>query len=99
MRSLDFIERTRGVRGGIVLMHDTHSWTVEAFPRIVADLRARNCELLAGSDELYDFHDDLEAFREPQGAEAKAELERRLAERQSALRQSEQVRCAELADR
>jgi peptidoglycan-N-acetylglucosamine deacetylase len=94
MRSLDFVERTKGVRGGIVLMHDTHPWTIEAFPRIVTDLRARNCKLLSTSEELYDIHNDLELFREPQEPAAMAALEQRLAERQRALREHEKIRCA-----
>src|SRR5262249_42016172 len=39
-------EREFGDRGGIVLLHDTHPWSVDAFERIVSYLMRRNCELL-----------------------------------------------------
>ncbi|MCC7534913.1 MAG: polysaccharide deacetylase family protein [Deltaproteobacteria bacterium] len=52
-----------GSRGGIILLHDTHGWSVDAVPMIVADVRRRNCELLASGDrELYVFLDDPTAF-------------------------------------
>lgn len=52
-RSLSGRER-RGMPGGIVLMHDTHPWTVAALPQMLAHLWERNCELLETSEELYD---------------------------------------------
>lgn len=51
-----------GVRGGIVLMHDTHSWSVDAFERIVASITERNCGLVARGEEPYDLVDSLEPF-------------------------------------
>jgi peptidoglycan/xylan/chitin deacetylase (PgdA/CDA1 family) len=63
-------ENERGVRGGIVLLHDIHEWSVRAFPRIVALLEDRNCELLARGEELYDFVDDPGLFFVPRGDES-----------------------------
>ena len=64
-RVLDRRERDEGMRGGIVLLHDIHAWSVEAFPRIVEWLDDRNCELLADGDELYDIVDDPSLFFVP----------------------------------
>ena len=61
-RVLERRERDEGVRGGVVLMHDTHPWTVEAFPRIMDELQRRNCELLAEGEELYDVVGDPALF-------------------------------------
>lgn len=58
-------ENERGVRGGIVLLHDIHEWSVQAFPRIVELLEDRNCELMARGEELYDFVDDPSLFFVP----------------------------------
>lgn len=65
-------ERENAERGGIVLLHDLHPWSVEAVPGIVAHLRARNCELLAAGDELYDIVDDPTYFYAPRAADAGA---------------------------
>jgi peptidoglycan/xylan/chitin deacetylase (PgdA/CDA1 family) len=59
LRRLDRAEREHGQRGGIVLMHDTHAWSIAALPLIVRALRERNCELGARGEELYEFADDL----------------------------------------
>jgi peptidoglycan/xylan/chitin deacetylase (PgdA/CDA1 family) len=64
-RVLEVRERDHGERGGIVLLHDIHSWSVEAFPRIVAYLDRKNCDFLASGEELYDFVDDPAFFFEP----------------------------------
>ena len=93
MRALPYLAQHHGWGGGIVLMHDTHPWTVEAFPRIIADLRARNCELLATHEELYDIRDDLGAWQVMPSSEAQAALEAELAARQLALRAETQARC------
>jgi peptidoglycan-N-acetylglucosamine deacetylase len=61
-RVLERRERETGDRGGIVLMHDTHSHGLDALPRMVEALRQRNCKLLAGGEELYDIVDDLGYF-------------------------------------
>ena len=58
-------QRRDGQRGGVVLLHDTHSWSVEAFRLIMRDLERRNCELLSGDEELYDVVDSLAPFFVP----------------------------------
>ena len=63
LRRMDRAEAETGQRGGVVLMHDTHPWSIEALPLIVNALRQRNCQLLAGSEELYDIVDDLRPWR------------------------------------
>lgn len=76
--------RTRnGSPGGVILLHDTHSWSVDAVPMIIADVRRRNCELIAAATrdggpapELYVFLDDPTPFfvaraaGDPPGVEA-----------------------------
>jgi peptidoglycan/xylan/chitin deacetylase (PgdA/CDA1 family) len=61
-RVLERREAEAGERGGIVLLHDIHAWSVEAFPRIVAYLDQRNCALLEQGEELFDFVDDPALF-------------------------------------
>jgi peptidoglycan/xylan/chitin deacetylase (PgdA/CDA1 family) len=61
-------EQGRRVRGGVVLLHDTKPWVVEAFPAMVAEVRARNCALLARGEELWDLAPDLEPFFEARRA-------------------------------
>jgi peptidoglycan/xylan/chitin deacetylase (PgdA/CDA1 family) len=76
-RVLEVRERDHDERGGIVLLHDIHAWSIEAFPRIVAYLDRRNCDFLRAGDELYDFVDDpaffFEARHEGDAADAVAE--------------------------
>lgn len=55
-------ERENGERGGIVLLHDIHEWSVEAVPLLVREIRRRNCRLLAEGEELYDIVDDPAPF-------------------------------------
>lgn len=58
----------RGERGGVVLLHDTHAWTANAFDLIMADIAQRNCELLQQPDaELYDVVPTLAPFFQPRG--------------------------------
>jgi peptidoglycan/xylan/chitin deacetylase (PgdA/CDA1 family) len=92
-----------GDRGGIILLHDTYAWSVDAFQMIHAHLQARNCELLATSEELFDIVDDLRFFFVPRGdAEADAPAppalvpEAELAQRQAALRARTARRCRTL---
>ena len=66
-RVLERREADAGERGGIVLLHDIHAWSVEAFPRIVAYLDQRNCELLEQGEELFDFVDDPALFYRQRG--------------------------------
>ncbi len=99
-------EIENGDRGGIILLHDTYSWSVDAFERIVSFLRARNCELLASSEELYDFVDDPALFYVPRGAgqpgdtlAPPAQLAPAVLEaRQARLRETETLRCRSLAN-
>jgi peptidoglycan/xylan/chitin deacetylase (PgdA/CDA1 family) len=63
-------EREHGDRGGVVLLHDTYSWSVDAFQLIWADLWARNCKLLARGEELYDVVPDLGFFYQARGTAA-----------------------------
>jgi peptidoglycan/xylan/chitin deacetylase (PgdA/CDA1 family) len=86
-RVLERNERDRGERGGVILMHDTHAWSVDAFKLIAAELERRNCAALANGDELYDSTDDLTPFVvEPTADE--------LAGRQKVLRARLSQRCA-----
>lgn len=57
----------QGERGGIILLHDTYRWSIEAFQLIVNDLLARNCALLERGEELYDFADDPSLFWKQRG--------------------------------
>lgn len=85
-RALERNERDRGERGGVILMHDTHAWSVDAFKLIAAELERRNCAALSGNEELYDSTEDLTPFAvEPTAAE--------LAARQVALRSRYMKRC------
>lgn len=104
LKVLERRERENGDRGGIVLMHDTHAWSVDAFPRIVSHLRERNCELLARGEELYDIVDDPAFFFVPRADaspsdEAPVSVPSRtiLEERQRALREETARRCARVA--
>ncbi len=55
-------EQTPGAGGGVILLHDTHEWTVDAVPLIVEDIRRRNCALLARDEELWDVVPDPSFF-------------------------------------
>jgi len=97
-------ENERGVRGGIVLLHDIHEWSVRAFPRIVALLEDRNCELLARGEELYDFADDPALFFAPRGQAGPSEevpfvelAPEVLEARQRRARARAETHCSELA--
>ena len=86
-RVLERNERDRGERGGVILMHDTHAWSVDAFELIATELERRNCALLAAGEELYDSAEDLSFF----ASEPPAHV---LAARQAALRERFAKRCA-----
>lgn len=96
-------ERENGERGGIVLMHDTHPWSVAALPRIVDRLKSRNCELLAAGEELFDIVDDANLFfasrdDDPSTLAGPAEPPAAyLAARQEVLRAQTARRCAAVA--
>lgn len=95
-----------GDRGGVILMHDIHEWSVEAFPRIVEHVRERNCELLEKGEELYDIVDDPSLFHIPR-ADAPPHLDAPpatpdpaiLRARQERLREETRRRCTALAQR
>lgn len=98
--------RARGDEGGIVLLHDTYAWSVDAFQLIVEDLLARNCALLAEGEELYDFVEDPRLFFQPRGAAdpssetAPVVLPRaHLDARQARLREETAQRCEALPER
>lgn len=104
VRVLEVRERDHGERGGIVLLHDIHAWSVEAFPRIVAHLDRRNCDLLARGEELYDFVDDpaffFDARREGDANDAIAHAEvpeAIVATRQIRARARAEARCDDVA--
>jgi peptidoglycan/xylan/chitin deacetylase (PgdA/CDA1 family) len=86
-RALERNERDRGERGGVILMHDTHAWSVDAFKLIAAELERRNCAALATGEELYDSTEDLVPFAVEPSAE-------QIAARQKALRARLSARCA-----
>lgn len=93
-----------GQRGGIILLHDTYAWSVDAFQLIVQDVLDRNCTLLARGEELYDFVDDPNVFYEPRGERdpstlaATAQLTAAdLEARQAPLREETRQRCSSLA--
>jgi peptidoglycan/xylan/chitin deacetylase (PgdA/CDA1 family) len=85
-RVLERNEAERGERGGVVLLHDTHEWSIRAFELITAELQKKNCELLARGEELYDLVPDLSWFVGEPPAEA-------LRQRQAALRDRLQSTC------
>jgi peptidoglycan/xylan/chitin deacetylase (PgdA/CDA1 family) len=64
-RVLERIERESGDRGGIIMLHDTYPWSVDAFELIFSDLMERNCRLLERGEELYDVVDDISLFFVP----------------------------------
>jgi len=90
-RVLERREREVGDRGGIVLMHDTKSHSLDAVPRLVSALQKRNCMLLAQGEELYDIVDDLGYFIP--GHEPDQTLE----ERQEELRERARRACHTVA--
>lgn len=100
-RQLDRMERHPRGPGGIVLLHDTHAESVEAFSLLADELTRRNCALLASERdgaavELWDVTDDLGPFLlhgEP-GAALPADV---LEARQALARARAVERCAALA--
>lgn len=103
--SLDRRERHPRGAGGIVLLHDTKPWVVEAFPAMMEEIRARNCELLADEDEeLWDVLDEPSVFHQersenPSRQARTVELDPEwVAERQVELRTQAAEYCAETPD-
>jgi peptidoglycan/xylan/chitin deacetylase (PgdA/CDA1 family) len=50
--------------GGIVLMHDTHYWTIESVPALLRAIQVESCRLLAEGEEPYEVV-GLEYFYQP----------------------------------
>jgi len=89
-----------GERGGIIMLHDTYSWSVDAFQLIVSDLMDRNCRLLEKGEELFDIIDDPSFFfrarsrRAEESQSAPLVLDPQLIEsRQQRLRRETAQRC------
>ena len=89
--ALERNERQSGDRGGIVLLHDTHAWGVQAYQLIVAQLEQRNCALRAAGEELYDVADSLLPWAHPPS-------DREYAARQEVLRERFRAICPGQAD-
>lgn len=99
--ALDHQERMPHGQGGILILHDTHRWIVDAVPGILDEIDRRNCAALAGGEELWDVQDDLAPWYEARGSAAAHRPARRMQlddatfdARQSALRSATQTRCA-----
>lgn len=89
-----------GREGGVVLLHDTHPWTVEALPRIVDEVHARNCAALAAGEDLWDVAPDLSPWMVARGGAAATRHAARMdvdddvwAARQAALRAEASTTC------
>jgi len=100
-RVLSRREREAGDRGGIVLLHDTHAWSVEAFRLIYDELERRNCLLWQRGEELYDVVSDPRLFFVPRAdAHASTVVTRTLVQpqtleaRQTQLRARAAARCS-----
>jgi peptidoglycan/xylan/chitin deacetylase (PgdA/CDA1 family) len=98
--TLDRREQRGKHRGGVVLLHDTYAWSVDAFQLIWAELWERNCRLLARGEELYDVVPDLSFFYQPRADDSASALAapanppaQVLSERQAALRAEAKQRC------
>ncbi|MEM7447200.1 MAG: polysaccharide deacetylase family protein [Myxococcota bacterium] len=63
-------QRELGHRGGIILLHDTHAWSVDAVPMLFDKIDEWNCEALALGEELYDIVDSPRYFFFPREKEA-----------------------------
>lgn len=94
--------RDYGERGGIVLLHDLHSWSVTAFSQIMDWIDAENCRLLDLNEELYDVVDDPSIFFVPRADSDPSEQTGMMApppwwiaERQARLRDRYREQCEE----
>jgi peptidoglycan/xylan/chitin deacetylase (PgdA/CDA1 family) len=97
-------EHENGARGGVVLLHDIHAWSLEAFPRILDHLEHRNCALWAEGEELYDVLDDPAPFVAARGEGSPSDeapwaalSEEEHEVRQAILRERTGERCGRLA--
>jgi peptidoglycan/xylan/chitin deacetylase (PgdA/CDA1 family) len=90
----------RGSPGGVVLLHDTHPWTVEALPQLLAFVEEENCRRLVRGEDLIDPSPDPGWFVVPAG-DASAETsappasppEEAYAVHQTALVEAARARC------
>lgn len=105
-RSLRRHARHGASGGGIVILHDTHRHSVDAFVRIHDELLARNCDYLVRNEELYDVVDHPRWFHHPRGEAAPGEVAPPAdlppdthQSRQAALREATAGRCRPLAPR
>lgn len=69
-------ELDRSPRGGVLLMHDTLPWTVEAFPSVLDEIDRRNAALVARGEDPY-LIVGLDAFYERLGEGSAAPARRR----------------------
>ncbi|MCA9615832.1 MAG: polysaccharide deacetylase family protein [Myxococcales bacterium] len=97
-QSLDLRERHPRGPGGIVVLHDTKPWVVDAFPAMMAELERRNCALLASGEELWDVLDEPSIFHEATGDRPRMQREADVddafvAARQEVLRARLATRC------
>jgi peptidoglycan/xylan/chitin deacetylase (PgdA/CDA1 family) len=83
-------EAERGERGGVVLLHDTHAWSIEAFGLIMESIAKKNCTLLTAGEELYDVAESLAPWIKPASDAV-------FAARQAELREQAKARCSALA--
>jgi hypothetical protein len=93
-------ERESGHSGGIILLHDTHEWSVDGFKLIHAELMRRNCTYLSRNEELFDIVDDPSFFYVPRAKASPGQLAPPatpslaiLEARQQRLRQKTAMRC------
>ncbi len=97
-QSLDVRERHPRGPGGIVVLHDTKPWVVDAFPAMMAELARRNCALLEAGEELWDVLDDPSVFHEAGDGtrmQSSARVDPAFVEaRQARLRELTAARCA-----
>lgn len=97
-QSLDVRERHPRGPGGIVVLHDTKPWVVDAFPAMMAELARRNCALLEAGEELWDVLDDPSVFHEAGDGtrmQSGARIDPAFVEaRQARLRELTAARCA-----
>lgn len=88
-----------GSPGGVVLFHDTHPWTVEALPRILAWIEEENCARLGRGEELIDPSPDPTWFVVPAEGDPSASApaatppEAEYAAHQAALVDAARARC------
>lgn len=98
--ALDAQARMPRGEGGVIILHDTHHWIVDAVPGILDDIDARNCDALANGEELWDLRGDLSAWYQPRGSASATRSARRMEldpevfeARQAELRAEAQSRC------